>query len=288
MVLLDENATRIRQHFGTKKLSELPAPKIGHIVTIPMSMTLRDASKTLADLKIQSAPIVNDSKECREWWERYHGVFDMYQLVEFALFEAQQAFASGDSPQHFTNILTSALNDCTVSQLKSGDEYCTLRHLSADSSILDAMELVAKFDAKRIAVVGPNSSVFMNFITSSTILERIANDCCCQHSQTASPHIHQEGAKHCLDGLRVTDLHLDVPGLCGIVSALDTTPVLGAFITLYHTNVRGIAIVNQANQIVGNLSCSDIHHLVTHPQFFAEVCTNHMPVRDYIALLRQQ
>eukprot|EP00301_Raphidiophrys_heterophryoidea_P022321 c6508_g1_i1.p1 GENE.c6508_g1_i1~~c6508_g1_i1.p1 ORF type:complete len:385 (+),score=95.29 c6508_g1_i1:219-1373(+) len=291
MVMKEENAERIKKHFGSKKLSDLPLPQIGKIVTIPCSLSIREASQILADFKIQSAPIVNEAMQAKEWWEKYSGVFDMYQLLEFALFEAQQAFSTGDSQDHFTKILIEALSTSTVSQLRSIDDHSTLRHLPADASILDAMELVAKFDAKRIAVVGPQSasSSFMNFITASTILERIEADCCCDGFEPACAHDSvSHAAKHCLDGLKVADLHLDVPGLCGVVSASDSTPVLGAFVTLYHTNVRGIAIVNESKQITGNLSCSDIHYLITHPQLFADVCISHMPVRDYIALVRNQ
>eukprot|EP00301_Raphidiophrys_heterophryoidea_P000421 c10209_g1_i1.p1 GENE.c10209_g1_i1~~c10209_g1_i1.p1 ORF type:complete len:496 (-),score=154.44 c10209_g1_i1:207-1484(-) len=274
-----EDPTNIRRHFGGQKLGDLQLPSIGRIVTISSNLSIRAASQVLTDHRIQSAPISNDAVDPSQWWERYYGVLDMFQLMEFALGEAQKAFFEGGDQPTFEKVIRAAFDHSTVAQLRSMDDYSTLRNLPAEATVLDAMELVAKFDAKRIAIV--SSSTFINFLTASTILEQIFVPA------TTTDDVLTKDLKRCLNTVQVADLHLDVPGMFGVLSVVDTIPVLDAFVTLHTSNVRGIAVVDVNGSLVGNLSCSDIQFLINHPDMFSEVCINQTSLKDFTILKNQ-
>jgi len=221
------------------------------LITISPSETALNALKILERNKISSAPIFDEKRQV------IVGTISVMDLVVWIV--RTYSLSKGDKDPNYFDIgqLTMELNTPVREVINWGlDPFWPVP--GADS-VLNLINNFLSWRVHRVPVVGEDRHI-TGSISQSDIVRML------------------HGAQNVLEALMkksVKELNLEEGG---VVSVLDTEPLIKAFGAIAETQYTGLAVVNSHNKLVGNVSASDLKGLTLDNFHKLNV-----PIREFLA-----
>ncbi|KAI8054292.1 hypothetical protein BDF22DRAFT_654480 [Syncephalis plumigaleata] len=221
----------------------------GHIITqqemiqIDANASMETACETLVTHCISSAPIY-DEKE-----KHYIGMFDYSDLLTYVLLVLKRAkIPQHENTRQVLRLVREAAAEQNVPVRLASDlsQKNPFYALLAESSLIQALEIFAK-GAHRLAIINQDGSI-KGILSQSALIKYIAQ---------------QAGKYPSLDAiLKQTLTELGV-AQHKVISADASDQVLDALTVMNDHGVSSIAILDAQSHIIGNISVSDIKHLLS-------------------------
>jgi CBS domain-containing protein len=121
--------------------------------------------------------------------------------------------------------------------------------IQASETVHRAMEVMAEFNIHRLAVSDMNNN-FVSILTQSRLVNWLADT------------VDKAGK---LAAMSLEDFKF---GYREVLCVADSSFAVEAFLKIYEAGVSGIAVVNDAKEIVGSISVSDLKDIGTPPLLF--------------------
>eukprot|EP00301_Raphidiophrys_heterophryoidea_P026730 c9294_g1_i1.p1 GENE.c9294_g1_i1~~c9294_g1_i1.p1 ORF type:complete len:378 (+),score=99.58 c9294_g1_i1:55-1134(+) len=268
----------LNSSFSAISLSTFPRPNQG-IIIFDSNVSIADAARKLHQHGILSAPVRNaDAPQDARWGEKYSGLVDVVSIVQFVVQEAAKGVQSIESFSDALNEMD-VFKRTSIAQVVRTAKFGPLMPLESNATLLEAMVVMGKFHVHRIPVVDFESGDIANFLTQSAVVEAINKAC-----DTASELKGMAADMTILDKMNEAKVGRLWIGMSSdeVVKVLIDQPVIAALSLILEEGVGGIAVVDEHNKLVGNISASDVHHMITEPFLFLRVSRSFMSVRDFL------
>eukprot|EP00298_Acanthocystis_sp_HF-20_P010647 c18970_g1_i1.p1 GENE.c18970_g1_i1~~c18970_g1_i1.p1 ORF type:complete len:352 (+),score=178.75 c18970_g1_i1:49-1104(+) len=267
---VEKKSLNLNASFEQFPIANFPAPTNG-VIIIDSDTSVSEAAKILAQAKILSAPVrdKNASADSR-WSEKYIGIVDMVSLVHFVVEEALKRGDKGNdtSPEAFETILQEieVLRHTPVSRATRAAKFGPLIPLEEkESTLLDAMLIMGKYGIHRIPIVSFAVGDIVNFITQSAVVGKISEACKAQNKS-----------------FNETLAELGLAKLKDVARVHTEQPLLSAFLLIIEHHVTAVPVVDNFGHIIGNISASDVHSLVSEPHLFVQTTRSYMTVGAFL------
>eukprot|EP00300_Choanocystis_sp_HF-7_P009225 c16326_g1_i1.p1 GENE.c16326_g1_i1~~c16326_g1_i1.p1 ORF type:complete len:329 (+),score=72.34 c16326_g1_i1:101-1087(+) len=255
--------------FDQVKLGDLPAVSEGRIIVLADNCALDDAVSTLCGARVQSAPVKRASApEDAEFDKKFVGYVDMVHIAGAVLKQVEGADRVSDLHGFLDEM--DLFHNMSLSDLK----LPPLVPVSIDSTLLDAILVMTKYNCRRLALISPSfqslPGTLNNFLTPSFILSTVNQIC--------------EKESIDLSKLSVKDFGM-VFGR--VISVKQTAQFSEALALFTENNISALAVVNSAGQLVYNLSATDIRQIVEYPILYEVVKRSRATVGEFFECLRE-
>jgi len=214
---------------------------------------IRDVYDALIAKGVLSAPVFDFEAQ------KYVGIIDLRDIAAFSL-----SLHKSDGPLVFT--VEKIVDFCGMNKFHP---------ISADTSILEALENFITFGLHRLPVMESPNKVG-KILAQSDIVQYLAQ---------------MKGKLGYLAEKPFGEFQMDLGGISGIKDLLlyikEDEPIEKAFEIMQKYNVHGIPVLNQAGTIVGNISVSDMKHVIkweldslksTAKDYFASLNPDRIPL----------
>jgi len=210
-------------------------PSKDFLVVVSQKDHVADVLQKFTEFDILSAPIVADEDE-----KKLIGLVDMMDLVKFVvdLFEKKE-IEELSLPEIIQRSKQVVFEISSANQIRNVSHLDTCLPVSDKANVYEVMKSLAS-GVHRVPVIDDQGKV-VNLITQSVILDILENN-----SPELGPIIKS----------KITDLGAISPHV--ISNAEKGNTVMDAFILLTKNRISAVPIVNENNQIVGNVSVKDI------------------------------
>ncbi|EGD83241.1 hypothetical protein PTSG_03873 [Salpingoeca rosetta] len=169
---LPEGVTELyNEFFELTQLTVLPKPALGKVVTVTADMSVRDATRLLAQHNILSAPVAKpDAKEDESWLDKYVGTIDAVNLMYWMLDQVD-----GVPPESVEDLLRQEFTTSPISEVMDADpntsRFSPFVPLDEErSTMLDVMLLLGKYALHRAYIVHTCGDI-TNVITQSAVVK---------------------------------------------------------------------------------------------------------------------
>jgi len=217
------------------KIRDFIGPPID-IIVVNASDSITDAFYTLVDNDIVSAPVYDS---ITNQYVTFLSILDIISyLVEIYQFQVESA-----DPMIEELVLQERFKGTPVSALGIGNWRNPWYTISQEMSILEAINMFSRTRADDIAVFDSNGN-FVNILTQHMLVQWIA--------QRPFEEIGQLSSKS-IQTLRL--------GFQRVVRVNKRRSLLRAFMRMHDVNVSGVAVVDDFNTVVGNISSTDLKDL---------------------------
>jgi len=206
------------------------------VIVVNASDSITDAFYTLVDNNLVSAPVYDS---VLNQYITFLSILDIISyLVEIYQFRIETA-----DPRIEELVLQDRFKNTPVSALGIGYWRNPWYTISQDASILDALAMFSRTRADQIAVFDINGN-FVNVLTQHMLVQWLA--------QRPFEEIGQLSSKS-IQTLRL--------GLQRVIRVHKNRALLHAFIRMHDVNVSGVAIVDDFNRVIGNISMTDFQEI---------------------------
>lgn len=207
------------------------------IVTVKESATVEKAFELLSEQKILSLPVKDSGRK-----RGYKAFVDMLDvLTHFSTVYADEfkAGARSESPaaaaEKRQRFLNAKVGD--ICNLSGRDQWFPIQE---DAPLRSVVDLFAVHGVHRVPIVDASGEL-LTVISQSRIVHYLAD-----HSDRLAEHFPKES-------LQVLGL-----GIKAVVSIKTSDPALNAFVAIRAHSVSGVAVLDEAGKLVGNISVSDL------------------------------
>jgi len=248
----------MQQLCKSTKVKQLLITNKQELITIKSTESVECAFRLLINNRILSAPLYNEEM-CY-----YMGFLHTLDILSYLL----HIFAERNScGMGFEELITQDKfknEPCTAILEKS--QLNPWRVVSEDASIYDVIHILAIDNLREVAVVDSNNKL-VDIITQDTIINWLAD----------------------IDPVKIGEL-VDMPlnnfklGFKEVISMDASSTLLQVFIKMYSFNISGVAIKNNENTLIGNISISDLKDLGCGADKFYKLFMNaetFIQTRDY-------
>ncbi|MES1912586.1 MAG: hypothetical protein MHM6MM_004837 [Cercozoa sp. M6MM] len=242
------------QELMRENVGHFDKPACGRVIEIASDASVRQALELLSQHGILSAPVRDVSVQQGTWIQKYMGLLDMYDIVDFTLSVADQ---EGTTPWH------DAFARYTVAQLmqqksrkwlQQGDQV--FAPVASDTSLFDAFVLMSKYRLHRLCVIDENDEL-SNIITQSAVVAKLPD------------------LMSLLPEITLEQVGLGKPKT--VFAVKSSQKVLAAFQELYLRRVGGIAVLGDNGELIGNISARDLRSVIgdkaKYPRLFDTVAS---------------
>jgi len=206
------------------------------VVVVNASDSITDAFYTLVDNNLVSAPVYDSVLN------QYVTFLSLLDIISY-LVEIYQFRIETADPRIEELVLQDRFKNTPVSALGIGYWRNPWYTISQDASILDALSMFARTRADQIAVFDINGN-FVNVLTQHMLVQWLA--------QRSFEEIGQLSSKS-IQTLRL--------GLQRVIRVHKNTALLHAFMRMHDVNVSGVAVVDDFNRVIGNISTTDFQEI---------------------------
>jgi len=217
------------------------------IITVKKTDTIAHAFKTIIDNKVLSLPVYDVQEHS------YIGFIDILDIVAHALQVLKETeFIGGEAPRLVeSEERFGGQKVSSVSDLSRRNPWRPVEDKMPISAAIDRMVL---WKVHRIPVLD-SSGELITLITQSQIVSIIH-----KHMKELGPITHKT----------VNEMEL---GLCmgEIVSVPLTALAIDAFKLMHSKGVSAVAVVNEKNELVGNISASDLKQIGYDAKMFSKL-----------------
>lgn len=251
--------------FASILLGDIPPPPRG-LITVKKSISIAATMSILHRNQINAVPVMDDSAVGTEM---FLGIVDVARVTEFVLSEA----AKTSMPlQNLSAVLEEmdVFSETPISKLLPLVPFEPFTPLKTSNTLLHAMLVMGKFHLQRIPIVDCFGRL-VNFVTQRGMLRHV-NDLC------------QSG----LVDMNVPVNLLGLPSSRKVAAVNQNEPVINAFKLMAEKWTLAVPVVNEYFEIVGNLSATDVHHFVVHPNSFVRACRSSFTVREFLRSYLEQ
>jgi len=219
----------------TTRIRDFIGPPI-EIIVVNASDSITDAFFTLVDNDIVSAPVYDS---ITNQYVTFLSILDIISyLVEIYQFQIETA-----DPMIEELVLQDRFKNTPVSALGIGNWRNPWYTISQEMSILDAFNMFTRTRADEIAVFDLNGN-FVNILTQHMLVQWIA--------QRPAEEIGQLSSKS-IQTLRL--------GFQRVIRVNKRRSLLRAFMRMHDVNVSGVAVVDDNNTVIGNISSTDLKEI---------------------------
>lgn len=214
-------------------------PVVHNIVSVSRNHPLIEGFQRLFDHQILSVPVMEPGMNI------IVGFLDIIDILAF-LVQKLRSFgqvAPYDALKTMRQLDFLDMNTCGDAMNASGrNPFVTV---SPNDTLERLVALMGQRNAHRVAVVGPNGEL-LNFITQSALLRFI-----CRMAEVAKPGPNMLGA---IVHQPISRYVQPTNVLCSPLNAR----TIDAFVAMIDVQKSALAVINDKNQLVGNLSASDL------------------------------
>jgi len=248
-----------REAIENLKVSDLPAMK-GPVVTVSSNDSLEEGFLKLSNGNVLSAPVFSEETK------QYTGFLDMRDLVSSVVFISEQQ--SQKATKTLADLFVNAKwvgGAFSVTYLSRRNAF---KSVSPSDPLIKVCEMLAARSGaaklKRVAVVDAEGQVTA-IISQSTLLSFVGK-------LISEHHVHSDKA--------IAALEL---GSAPVIALEESLPAIEAFRIMDSKRITGMAIVNTAGRLVGNISARDLKAFVKHIDFDRLM----QPIGEFVSDLRK-
>eukprot|EP00043_Microstomoeca_roanoka_P010441 m.99208 g.99208 ORF g.99208 m.99208 type:complete len:342 (+) comp14897_c0_seq1:81-1106(+) len=245
---LPEGVTELyNEFFELTKLDVLPKPALGKVVSVKADMSVRDATRLLAQANILSAPCARaDASDDMSWMDKYVGTIDTVNLMYWMLEQLD-----GVPPEQFEDLLRHEFASTPISDVIDADpntaRFSPFVPLDEErNTMLDVMLLLGKYALHRAYIVKSCADI-TNVITQSAVVQFL--------------HEHKERMASTMNRT-LAELGL---GQNEPVNVKTDETFWTAFRLMRAKAVSALPVVDETGQIVGVVSSRDARLMVVRP-----------------------
>ncbi|KAI9599118.1 hypothetical protein BDF19DRAFT_430153 [Syncephalis fuscata] len=213
------------------------------LITIDAKASMETACETLVTHCISSAPIYDETLKS------YIGMFDYSDLLTYVLLVLKRAkIPQHENTRQVLRLVQKAAAEQNVpvhlasGKFKSKEPFYALL---AESSLIQALEIFSK-GAHRLAIINQDGSV-KGILSQSSLIKYISQ---------------QSGKYPSLDAILKQTLRELGMAQHKVVSVDSSDQVLDALSVMNEHGVSSIAVLDGQSHIIGNISVSDIKHIL--------------------------
>eukprot|EP00300_Choanocystis_sp_HF-7_P033998 c4647_g1_i1.p1 GENE.c4647_g1_i1~~c4647_g1_i1.p1 ORF type:complete len:338 (+),score=87.99 c4647_g1_i1:82-1014(+) len=241
----------------------------GNILTLSDDCPIDQAVATLTAAKVQSAPVVRaGAPEGAEFDQKFLGYVDMFHLAGIVI---KQAVNKG--PVEGVEELLDEMETFHKATLREIG-IPPLTPVSTDSTLLEAMIVMAKYQFRRIPIITTTADSFpgtlRNFLTPSFILATVADVC--------------RKEKIDLSSFKVSDMRVKFGA---VISVSDSASFLDALSQISEHSISAVPVVDQEGKLVYNLSATDVRRVIEFPILFEVIKRAEASVENFFTCLRE-
>ncbi|ORZ21400.1 hypothetical protein BCR42DRAFT_448250 [Absidia repens] len=222
------------------------------VIEIDGALPVEQACNVLIDNNISSAPVYTHvdpkaNKQTIHGGKTYDGFFDYADVIAYILLVLRKTSADEGSSLEIRDIVKRALQGKQVPVSLASD----LSQKNPFYSILPEATLLSAVDefscgTHRVCVLDPNGQV-KGILSQSTVVKYLFEN------------RHQFPEIESLMNKTLRELNL---GQTEVISVNADSPVLNALSQMNHSNVSSVAVLGQMGVILGNISMTDVKHVL--------------------------
>ncbi|CAO3693459.1 unnamed protein product [Umbelopsis ramanniana] len=225
------------------------------VITIDGSLPIEEACETLLNNNISSAPVYDSTPPTSTAIDHprsYIGMFDYGDLISYILIVLRKEFPPEDeSTLEIKELIKMAMGGKQVpvklaSDLSRKNPFCSVLPEATLISVLDEFSC----GTHRVAVTLPNGEI-MGILSQSRVIEYLYRNI------THFPELHRVASKS------LRQLHL---GEAPVISVDSDSIVLDALSLMNKHGVSSLAVIGPTNSLVGNISLTDVKHIIKNQQ----------------------
>ncbi|CAO3688777.1 unnamed protein product [Umbelopsis vinacea] len=225
------------------------------VITIDGSLPLEEACDILIQQNISSAPVYDSTPSATTTINHpksYIGMFDYGDLISYILIVLRKEFPPEDETTlEVKELVKRALDGEQVpvklaSDLSRKNPFCSVL---PETTLISVLEEFA-CGTHRVAVTSPSGDI-MGILSQSRVIE----------------HLYQN-ISHFPELLRILNKSLRQLGLgeAPVISVEADAIVLDALSLMNKHGVSSLAVIGPTNQLVGNISLTDVKHIIKNQQ----------------------
>jgi len=234
---------------------DYPAPREGSVVETTSDTSLRDVVALLLKHNISSCPVRRE--DCKgkvgPWSELYVGVIDLLDIVAFVqqIMQATSKWGRG-----FETVLEAVMQfgEHTAGEVLAKRTTMAYVTLNDDATLADVVSKLGPGRVHRVIILDSKTGELRNIITQSSMVSFIGR------SIASNPSLAS------FANLKLASVGLGLPRRLATIPLTDKA--IDAFKVIQTYRVTGVPVVNDREELVGNVSARDIRSMVGGPEKF--------------------